>query len=228
MKTTERKQSFLSTSQRKFLHISFMASIGLVILAFKIPLRHSTDLEHWFEMDDGESNLEYILAPLPPEKKVEKREIPKSLPTPIVQNPNIVTSEAPPELDNLDVPTFDEPLAPAPEVFVENIPVSPRDFAEKMPEYVGGEKAMFNYLGKNIDYCSSAKNNDIQGTVYVRFVIDTDGSIINAEIAKGVFSCLDKEALEAVKRMPKWIPAEHGNRKVPVVMVLPVNFKLKS
>lgn len=227
MKTTERKPSFLATSQRKFLHYSFMASIGLVILAFKIPLPNSSKIDIGFEKEEG-NLIDYTTFLLPPEKNVIKDEIPKSLPTPIIQNPNIITSEAPPEIENNEVSNFDEPIVLNAEVFVDNTPEPPRIFAEKMPEYVGGESAMFKFLSREIEYCSKAKEFDIEGTVYVRFVIDKDGSITKAEVAKGVYPCLDKEALNAVKRMPKWIPAEHGNRKVQVIMVLPVSFKLRS
>lgn len=229
MKTIIRKPSFLATSQKKFLHLGFIASIALVIAAFKIPLSVNHDSKYQFPKTDAEDFGDYILPPLPPENKPQAKVPEKIVQRVVVQQVNILTDINPPEIDNQ--PEFTEPDIPltlAPEVFVDNKPEPPRIIAEKMPTFKGGETAMFKFLNEKIKYCNAALSNDMQGVVHVRFIIDTDGSIKDAEIAKGLYPCLDKSALEAVKSMPKWNPAEHGNRKVPVIMVLPVSFKLRS
>ncbi len=65
-----------------------------------------------------------------------------------------------------------------------------------------------------------------QGIVYVKFVIDKDGSVVNEEVRKGVSESLDNEALRVVKMMPKWIPGEQDGKKVRVSFTLPISFKL--
>ncbi|MDG1428096.1 MAG: energy transducer TonB [Crocinitomicaceae bacterium] len=62
------------------------------------------------------------------------------------------------------------------------------------------------------------------GTVYVRFVVNPDGSVSHATIARGFYKELDKEALNIISRMPKWIPGEKDGKKVPVYMTVPVTY----
>jgi len=96
---------------------------------------------------------------------------------------------------------------------------------EKMPEFVGGMEGMFNYLKQNLQYPEEAKKQQKQGRVVVQFVVNTDGSIVDAKVVKSVSPELDAEALRAVKAMPKWIPGEQRGEKVRVQFTLPVQFK---
>lgn len=98
--------------------------------------------------------------------------------------------------------------------------------ADKMPEFKGGQEAMMNYLSSNLTYPESAKNNKIEGTVYIEFVVSSIGKITEAKVKKGVSSDLDAEALRVVSGMPDWIPAEKDGKNVAAQMMLPINFKL--
>lgn len=94
------------------------------------------------------------------------------------------------------------------------------------PEFPGGLNAMYSYLGKNIKYPSLAKENNIQGTVYIQFIVEKDGSITDVVVGKGKHKTLDTEALRVVSAMPKWTPGKVGNKNVRVRFTLPVNFVL--
>lgn len=98
--------------------------------------------------------------------------------------------------------------------------------AEKMPEYPGGQAAMYAYIAAHLNYPKQAVENGVSGKVIVSFVIMPDGRVEMSNVEKGIgFGC-DDEALRVVKEMPVWIPAEQNGRKVPIKMFLPILFKL--
>lgn len=97
---------------------------------------------------------------------------------------------------------------------------------ETMPEFPGGKKALYKFLGDNIKYPAKAKEDGIQGQVFVNFIIETNGSVTNVNILRGVNSELDKEAERAVKIMPNWKPGEQRGEKVRVSYNLPIKFVL--
>lgn len=108
----------------------------------------------------------------------------------------------------------------APEVFT---------VVEEMPGFPGGMGELMKYITKNIQYPQVEKEADIQGTCYVKFVVEADGSVSNVEIARGVKGGpgLDKEAIRVVKGMPKWTIGKQNGRPVRVLMNLPIKFQLK-
>jgi periplasmic protein TonB len=95
---------------------------------------------------------------------------------------------------------------------------------EEMPEFVGGEEALFRYFNKHIVYPEMAKRFDDQGRVYVRFVVNEDGSISKAHVIKGVTEELNNEALRVVKGMPNWKPGKQRGRPVKVWFTVPIKF----
>jgi protein TonB len=98
---------------------------------------------------------------------------------------------------------------------------------ESMPEFPGGQKEMFKYLGKNIKFPPAAKANGIQGKVYVNFTIGKNGEIRDIKILRGVHDLLDKEAVRVVKAMPKWKAGKQRGKTVSVSYNLPINFTLR-
>ena len=99
---------------------------------------------------------------------------------------------------------------------------------EQMAEFPGGQAALMKWLSQNIRYPEAAQQNDIQGRVVVKFVVEKDGSIGQATIAKGVDKDLDREALRVVKKMPKWQPGKNNGVAVRSYFNLPVTFKLQN
>ncbi len=98
---------------------------------------------------------------------------------------------------------------------------------EKNPEFPGGAAALMKYLRDNINYPVIAQENGIQGRVICEFVVNRDGSIVDAKVLRGVDPSLDKEALRVVNSMPKWNPGEQRGKPVRVRFTLPVQFKLE-
>lgn len=99
---------------------------------------------------------------------------------------------------------------------------------EQMAEFPGGQAALMKWLSQNIRYPEAAQQNDIQGRVIVKFVVEKDGSIGQASIVKGVDKDLDREALRVVKKMPKWQPGKNNGVAVRSYFNLPVTFKLQN
>lgn len=99
---------------------------------------------------------------------------------------------------------------------------------EETPEFPGGDDARVVYLNNNIIYPEQARKQGIQGTVYITFVVEPDGSITGAKVLRGVGGGLDEVALEVVKNMPKWKPGKVKGEDVPVQFNMPIKFKLSE
>lgn len=96
------------------------------------------------------------------------------------------------------------------------------------PQFEGGLEALYKYLAENIKYPEQAKSDGIQGRVFVRFVIEADGSVTNAQVLRGIGGGCDEEALRVVEAMPKWTPGMQQGKPVRVQFNLPITFKLQE
>ena len=105
---------------------------------------------------------------------------------------------------------------------VSNVPLN----VEEMPEYVGGDNARVEFMSKNIVYPTMAKESGIQGTVYVKFVVEPDGSMSNITMLRGIGGGCDEEALRVVRMLPKWKPGKQNGNPVRVWFTLPIKFTL--
>lgn len=97
---------------------------------------------------------------------------------------------------------------------------------KNMPEFPGGITALRRWIGTHVNYPAVARENGIQGTVYLRFEVTKSGKVGRVEMQKGVDPLLDDEALKVIKKLPKFKPGEQNGRKVNVWYSIPVTFKL--
>ena len=118
----------------------------------------------------------------------------------------------------LDEPFIDtlEDLPPEKDFFV---------VVEEMPKFPGGDQALLKHLSK-IKYPEFERAANIQGTVYVSFIVEKDGSVTEANVVKSVSPNLDKVALERIENMPKWNPGKQRGKAVRVKFTLPIRFVL--
>lgn len=98
--------------------------------------------------------------------------------------------------------------------------------AEEMPEFPGGVEALMDYVGRNVKYPEEAKDKEIQGRVFVSFVIEKDGSVNEVKVLRGIGGGCDEEAVRVIKAMPKWTPGKQKGKPVRVNYQIPINFKL--
>lgn len=97
---------------------------------------------------------------------------------------------------------------------------------EQNPEYPGGRSAMINYFQRKLVYPMSVREKGIQGTIYVLFIVETNGKLKNIVATNSVNKQLDKAAVKLIRKMPKWNPAINNGEIVRVLNIQPVTFKL--
>ncbi len=98
---------------------------------------------------------------------------------------------------------------------------------EEPASFPGGMAECMKFLGKNIKYPTISQEKGVQGRVVVQFVVNRDGSIVDAQVMRGVDPYLDKEALRVVNAMPKWNPGKQRGKAVRSRFILPVVFRLQ-
>jgi len=98
---------------------------------------------------------------------------------------------------------------------------------EAMPEFPGGMAKLMGYLSSNIKYPPFAKETNIQGRVFINFVVEPNGSISNVKVLRGIGGGCDEEAIRVVESMPNWKPGMQRGKPVRVSYNLPVKFTLQ-
>jgi len=98
---------------------------------------------------------------------------------------------------------------------------------EEPAEFPGGDKALYNFISKSVNYPVIAQENGIQGKVYVKFVVNETGKVGNAEILRGVDQSLDKEALRVINSLPSFKPGKQRGRSVKVFYNAVIYFQLQ-
>ena len=100
------------------------------------------------------------------------------------------------------------------------------DFPDVQPSFPGGDAEMMKFITKNIKYPAMDRENNIQGKVYIRFVVEPEGTITNIKIMRGVSKTIDAEAIRVVKLMPKWIPGQVKGKNIRAIYTIPISFRL--
>ena len=99
-------------------------------------------------------------------------------------------------------------------------------FVSEYPEFPGGEEALYKYIYDNLRYPEEARDANVTGTVIIRFVVEKDGSISNATIAREIGCGCGAEAKRIVEGMPKWKPGRQSGKPVRTEFTIPVQFRL--
>jgi TonB family protein len=118
------------------------------------------------------------------------------------------------------------PTKQEPERIENNASEAVRSTVDKVPEFPGGPAAFNKFVADNLRYPAIARENSIEGTVVLNFVVEEDGRITNIEIRRDIGNGCGTEAVRLVRAMPKWVPGQHKGRAVRVMYTLPVLFKL--
>lgn len=206
--------------------IGLIVVLSFMFVALELS-RRDVVIDTSYAVNDEIFEEEIIPITERPEEQPLPKETPKVVDVIEIVD-NKVEVEAPAEvfnedhLKNVDA-KYIPPKEPEPEVQEDEI----YQVAEQMPEFPGGPKALLAYLAK-VEYPQISLENGVQGSVFVEFVINKDGSVVDAVIKKSVDPYLDKEALKKVKAMPKWKPGMQGNKPVRVRYVARVTFRIRS
>lgn len=223
MEAKKTPKADLTRKSGMFLNLGLLISVGLALFAFEYKTFESGDLMDLGTVeDDFEEMLDIPITEQPPPP-------PPPIEQPIIEEiPDEVEIEEKIEVD-FDVDVQEETVIK--EVEISDAPVQEKadeifDVVETMPTPPGGMEGWNKYLSKNLKYPTQARRMGIEGTVYVVFVVNTDGSIQDVEILRGIGGGCDEEAMRVVRNAPNWQPGKQRGRPVRVKMRLPIRFKL--
>ncbi len=99
---------------------------------------------------------------------------------------------------------------------------------EESPRFPGGEEARIAYMVENTTYPEEPLKKQIEGVVYVSFVVEKDGSISDVKVLRGIGEACDKEAVRVVQNMPRWEPGRHRGKPVRVRFTMPIRFAISE
>lgn len=99
---------------------------------------------------------------------------------------------------------------------------------DEPPSFPGGEELRMKFLQKTTIYPKFARENKVQGTVYVTFIVEPDGNLTQIKILQGIGSGCDEEAFRVVKAMPKWNPGKKNGLPIRIQVTMPLAFTLQA
>ena len=97
---------------------------------------------------------------------------------------------------------------------------------EEVPEFPGGPVEFMKWLTKNLTYPEHARQQKVQGTVVVTFIVNKDGTLANTQVVRSVNQFLDREALRVMRMMPNWKPGSDHGKPCRTLVCIPIVFKL--
>ena len=228
MESKKSPKADLENKRNVFLMLGLVIALGVVLVAFEWTTKPKA------AESLGQIEMQEVEEEIIPITRQEVKPPPPPPPPKVVEVLNIVDDdvEIEEELEIEDTEADEETIidvAPIIETEAEEEEEEAQVFfiVEEMPEFPGGELALRKYIANSIKYPVIAQENGIQGKVYVTFVVDRDGSVSNAHVARGIDPSLDKEALRVVNSLPKWKPGKQRGKPVRVSYTVPINFVLQ-
>jgi periplasmic protein TonB len=210
-----------------FTEIGLVIALAISLVAFEWKTYEKTVL------DMGTRQVENISEDIVPITEQKVKPPPPAPPKQVVKI-NVVEDDIEVDDDiNIDVEADDNTEV---QEYVAPVKVDEEESAEEMqifmvvesmPEYPGGEAALYKYLAENIKYPQMAKESGIQGRVFVTFVVERDGKVTDVRVLRGIGGGCDEEAIRVVQGMPKWTPGKQRGKSVRVQYNLPVKFTLQ-
>ncbi|MEO1253908.1 MAG: energy transducer TonB [Bacteroidota bacterium] len=229
MEQKKNKKYELEPKRHLFFGIGMSVALSLTLVAFE----WKSPIEPLVVIEPEEEGYWHVVIEDP---HITKHDLPK-MPEPVenkkIVSQTIIIKEVKELTEALEIEEpiidIDNDIADAisSESNIIEVPDDPFIVVEDMPEFPGGEVALLEYIAKNVKYPRKAKNLGIEGRVFLKFVIDSDGSISNVELMKGIGAGCDEEAIRVVKMLPNFIPGKQRGVPVKVQMQLPINFKLQ-
>ncbi|MDD3739989.1 MAG: TonB family protein [Bacteroidales bacterium] len=221
----------LEKNKFNFLLIGLVVSLAICLVAFEWTTEEMTESNLGGLSGDEvfEEEIENTVQETPPEEV----EPPEPEPETVIEELTIVEDDV--KVKDVDINTESDEKTKTNINIVQSFDVEEVEeeveaiaFAvvEDKPVFPGGDAALMKFIADNTKYPEIAKENGIQGRVFIQFVIDKNGAVTKVQVAKGVDPYLDAEALRVVKMLPKWTPGKQRGKPVPVTFVVPINFKL--
>ncbi|TKG92454.1 energy transducer TonB [Puteibacter caeruleilacunae] len=229
MEVKKSPKADLENKRNIFVQLGLVVTLGIVLIAFNWnnSVQEASSLGQVQEQE-----VEDEIIPITRQEEVKPPPPPPPPKTFDVLNIVDDDTEIEEELEIEDTEIDDETAIDVAPVLTEEEEEDDADapvfvVVEDMPEFPGGDLALRKYIATSIKYPVIAQENGIQGKVYVTFVVNKQGRVENARIARGVDPSLDKEALRVVNGLPAWKPGKQRGKPVKVSFTVPINFVLQ-
>jgi protein TonB len=212
--------------------VAVLFCITIVTVSFYASDEHSTSTRTATSVIAVMDDYDPSLIERPPEIKppAELNKVPQNVAPKVVTDTTGLTSFIPITEELIrtvtDGDVNDTIMVVEPPAEIVQAEPEPYIFVEEPPEYPGGNKALLEFIAKNLNYPDEALNNNIQGRVILKFVVKVDGSVGRIEILKGVDPLLDQEAKRVIGMLPKLKAGRQNGVPVPVWFSVPVTFQL--
>jgi periplasmic protein TonB len=215
----------LESKRPLFIQIGLIVVLSVVLIAFEWKTfdRVLVDLGEREVIDIPEEMVEITRQDQPP---------PPPAPPPQTTQFKIVEDDV--DIDDefiidVDIDQTTEIAAYIPPVFEEEAIEETEIFivVENPPSFPGGEEARIRFLSENIRYPQMARESGIQGTVFVTFVVERDGSVTDVRVLRGIGGGCDEEAVRVIRAMPRWNAGQQRGRPVRVQFNMPIRFTLQ-
>lgn len=224
MELKKNPKADLTRQSGLFLNIGLVISLALTISAFEWKFYDDGSLMNLGQVNDNFEDIVDIPPteqPPPPPPKIQQPEI--------IEVPDEEEIEEEIEVD-LDVEITEDAVIE--DIVFEEAPEEENadeifQIVEDPAGFPGGQGEFNKFLSKNLKYPSQAQRMNIEGVVYVQFVVDKDGTLTDIKVAKGIGAGLDEEAIRVLKQSPKWKPGKQRGRAVRQSMIIPIRFKLQ-
>ena len=229
MEVKKSPKADLSKTVTLFREIGFIIVLGLVLLAFEWQSKEKK--ESIFDQQETVI-IEEEIIPITQEEQTPPPEMPK---IPVLSDAIDIVD------DNIQVDdavfSFEDDATLGVEImdYIETVEEEeveeeaiPFALVENKPTFQGGDANTFSkWVNSRLEYPEIAKENGIQGRVTLQFTVNTDGSVSDVKVLRGVDSSLDKEAVRVVSSSPKWKPGMQRDKPVRVTYTFPVIFQLR-
>jgi len=207
-----------------YFNIGLFVSMLIIVMAFNYRKYDDTSVKN---LGAQQANIDEIIEVPPTEQPPP--------PPPKIQQPQIVEVPNEEKIEEEIKVEFDVEVTE--ETKVEEITIQPVEEEKEDPEQIflvveetaappGGMQAFYEYVSKKIKYPAQARRMNIEGRVFVEFVVNKDGSLVDVRAIKGIGAGCDEEAVRIVQSAPSWKPAKQRGKPVRQKMVIPIIFKL--
>lgn len=229
MEVKKSEKADLEKNKGLFLELGLVIVLSMVLIAFEWTSR---DLGNTDIVMVGEEVMEEEIIPITRQEQPEPQKPPE--PPKVTEILNIVDDDV-----ELDDELILEDMEVTQDTEIEIIEFEGEEeeeveeqqiffIVEEMPSFQGkGQEGFREWIQQNLRYPEIAAENGISGRVFVRFVVEPDGSVSNVEVVRGVDPALDAEAVRVVSSSPKWEPGKQRGKPVRVAYTFPIVFVLQ-
>ncbi len=223
MEAKKTESADLTKKTSFFFSIGLLVTLALVFTAFEWKQYEDSLID----LQGKSTNTFEEMLEVPPTEQPPP-------PAPIIQQPQIV--EVPDEEEIKEDLNLKFDVEVTEETKVEEVVVAPVEEKENVDEIFsvveesanprGGYPAFYKFVGEKIKYPAQARRMGIEGKVFVEFVVNRDGTIVDVKAIKGIGAGCDEEAVRIVQSAPAWTPGKQRGKPVRQKMVIPITFKL--